>query len=79
MVKIIWLPKAKVRVKEIYSYYKNKSKSAADKLKKDIKSSTTPLNNFPQMGALEPILSDLPISFRYLIVRNNYKITLLTD
>jgi plasmid stabilization system protein ParE len=79
MVKIIWLPKAKIRVKEIHSYYKGKSKSVANKLKNDIKSSTIPLNNFPQMGALEPILSDLPISFRYLVVRDNYKIIYFVD
>jgi plasmid stabilization system protein ParE len=79
MVKVVWLPKAKIRVKEIHSYYKEKSKSAADKLKEDIKSSTVPLNNFPQMGALEPVLSDLPVSFRYLIVRENYKIIYYID
>jgi plasmid stabilization system protein ParE len=79
MVKIIWLPKAKERVKEIHSFYKEKSKTAADNLKKDIKSSTIPLSNFPQMGTLEPILSDLSESFRSLVVRNNYKIVYFID
>lgn len=79
MVKIVWLPKARKRVKEIHSYYKEKSKSAANKLKKDIKSSTTPLCDFPQMGTLEPNLVDLHISFRFLVVRNNYKIIYYFD
>jgi plasmid stabilization system protein ParE len=79
MVKIIWLPKAKKRIKEIYLYYKEKSKSAADRLRKDIKSSTIPLYKFPQMGTLEPDLSDLSVSFRSLVVRGNYKIIYYTD
>lgn len=79
MVRIIWLPKAKIRVKEIYSYYKGKSKLAADKLKKDIKSSAIRLNDFPQMGPLEPNLSGLPVSFRYLVVRDYYKIIYYID
>ncbi|NDV97420.1 type II toxin-antitoxin system RelE/ParE family toxin [Dysgonomonas sp. 521] len=79
MVKIVWLPKARKRVKEIHSYYKGKSKSAANKLKKDIKSCTAPLCDFPQMGTLEPNLADLHISFRFLVVRNNYKIIYYID
>jgi len=71
---VVWLPLAKKRAKEIHSFYKNKSKLAADKLVMDIKQATIPLAEFPQMGALEQNLSDLQISFRSLVVRDNYKI-----
>ncbi|MDR0823730.1 MAG: type II toxin-antitoxin system RelE/ParE family toxin [Prevotella sp.] len=72
-------PKAEQRLKEIHSFYKQNSKSAADKLLADIKNAVSPLADFPQMAALEPILSDFSISFRSLVVRDNYKIVYFID
>lgn len=74
MVKVIWLPLAIERLEEIHTYYKEKSKQVANQIKKDIKSATISLKEFPQMGTLEPTLSELSIDFRYLVVRGNYKI-----
>lgn len=71
--------KAEQRLKEIYSYYKLRSKKVADELLADIYNSVYPLGNFPQMGVLEPILSDLPVNFRSFVVRDNYKIVYFID
>lgn len=46
---------------------------------KDIKTSVDTLSKFTQMGILEPVLSDSPVSFRYLVVRDNYKIIYFID
>lgn len=74
MVEVIWLPRAIRRVREIHSYYKLKSQKAGDKLIQDIKETTGNLSQFPEIGALEPALSDVSISYRYLLVRSIYKI-----
>jgi len=78
-MEIMWQPKAEQRLKEIYSFYREKSRSAANKLLVDIKNAVFPLAQFPQMAALEPYLSDLPVSFRSLVVRDNYKIIYFID
>ncbi|WP_080904677.1 type II toxin-antitoxin system RelE/ParE family toxin [Parabacteroides sp. Marseille-P3160] len=78
-MEIIWQPKAEQRLKEIYSFYREKSRSEANKLLVDIKNAVFPLVQFPQMAALEPYLSDLPVSFRSLVVRDNYKIIYFID
>lgn len=72
-------PKAENRLKEIHAYYKEKSESAANKILKDIYDAVLPLKNFPQMAAIEPLLSDLPITFRSLIVRSIFKVIYFID
>ena len=53
--------------------------SAANKILKDIYDAVLPLQNFPQMAAIEPLLSDLPITFRSLIVRSIFKVIYFID
>ncbi|MDM1398619.1 type II toxin-antitoxin system RelE/ParE family toxin [Myroides odoratimimus] len=62
------------RVKEIHSYYKFKSQKARDKIIQDFKSATNALSQFPEMGTLELILADGSVNYRYILVRNIYKI-----
>lgn len=74
MVEIVWLPKAIERLQAIHTFYLSKSQKSANTLKKDIIAAAKLLYQHPEIGLIEPILSDLPICFRSLVVRNNYKI-----
>jgi plasmid stabilization system protein ParE len=73
-MKLNWTEKADNRVDEIKAYYKEKSIKAAEGIVTDIVAAVEPLIKFPQMAAIEPLLSDLPKSFRSLVVRHIYKI-----
>jgi len=74
MVEIVWLPKAIERLQTIHTFYLSRSKKSANLLKKDIITTAKLLHKHPEIGSIEPNLSDLPICFRSLIVRNNYKV-----
>lgn len=76
---LIWLPNAEMRLDEIYNFYKERSLKVADDLISDIIEAVEPLKDFPQMAAIEPILSDLSVPFRSLVVRNHYKIVYYID
>jgi plasmid stabilization system protein ParE len=78
-MKINWTEKAEERLDEIYAYYSLKSKKVSMKIVREIKSAVDPLAGFPQMAAIDPLLSDLPKSFRSLIVRRIYKIVYYID
>ncbi|GAB6008505.1 type II toxin-antitoxin system RelE/ParE family toxin [Dysgonomonas reticulitermitis] len=78
-MKINWTHKADARIDEILDFYKEKSPKVAKEILVDINKTVEPLVKFPQMAAIEPVLSDLPISFRSLIVRNIYKIIYYVD
>lgn len=45
----------------------------------DIYDAVLPLKTFPQMAAIEPLLSDVPITFRSLIVRSIFKVIYFID
>jgi plasmid stabilization system protein ParE len=72
-------PEAEAKLKEIHAYYKGKSKSAADKILRDIYKSVESLMSFPQMASIEPLLSDTPVTFRSLVVRAIFKIIYFID
>lgn len=78
-MKIDWSQTARQRMRDIRTYYKTKSAKASTEILIDIKTAVESLRKFPQMGSIEPLLSDLPISFRYLVVRGNYKIVYYID
>ncbi|MDR2915743.1 MAG: type II toxin-antitoxin system RelE/ParE family toxin [Tannerella sp.] len=73
-MEVNWSDKARFRVREIFDFYNIKSSRAASKLIEDIADAGNSLSKFPQMAAIEPVLSDLPIAYRALVVRENYKI-----
>jgi plasmid stabilization system protein ParE len=73
-MEVVWTAKAVERIKEIWDYYKTKSKKAALTLVKDIEVAGNSLRKFPFMAAVEPSLSEMPNTYRALVVRNNYKI-----
>jgi plasmid stabilization system protein ParE len=76
---VIWSDKAKLRVRQIFEFYEQNSYKAATKLVSDIETAGNSLSKFPQMAAIEPILSDLPKTYRALVVRDNYKIIYYID
>lgn len=76
---VIWSDKAKLRVRQIFEFYEQKSYKAASKLVFDIETAGNSLSKFPQMAAIEPILSDLSKTYRALVVRDNYKIIYYID
>lgn len=78
-MKINWTHKADMRIDEIIDYYKKISPKVAREILLCIKIAVNPLVNFSQMGPLEPNLSGLPVSFRYLVIRDNYKIIYYID
>jgi plasmid stabilization system protein ParE len=78
-MRIAWSKKADTRVDEIEAFYKERSEKATIEILEDIASAVEPLVKFPQMAALEPLLSDLPQSFRSLVVRGIYKIIYYVD
>lgn len=71
---VIWSKKATYRIKEIWDYYKSKSKKAALLLINDIEEAGRLLGKFPQMAPIEPTLSEMTMTYRALVVRHNYKI-----
>jgi plasmid stabilization system protein ParE len=76
---VIWSDKAKFRVRQIFEFYEQKSLKAASKLVFDIDTAGNSLSKFPQMAPIEPVLSDLPKTYRALVVRDNYKIIYYID
>jgi plasmid stabilization system protein ParE len=73
-MEVVWSKKAVSRIKEIWDYYKTKSKNAALMLVNDIDVAGNSLSKFPLMAAIEPSLSEMTKTYRALVVRNNYKI-----
>lgn len=78
-MEVVWSKKAVSRIKEIWDYYKTKSKKAALMLVNDIEVAGNSLSKFPQMAPIEPSLSEMTKTYRALVVRNNYKIIYFID
>ena len=73
-MKIIWSDFASDMLKEIYKYYKKEANiRVAKRIKRELFSSTKPLNKNPKLGQIELYLEQLNEGHRYLI-EGNYKI-----
>ncbi len=72
-LKIIWTNKAKLQLKELYKFYKEKSPQGAKNIKNDILKATKELVFSKQYQA-----DEIEPSFRRIIVRN-YKIIYKVD
>jgi len=73
-VKVLWTDTALSQLESIYDYYKAKASPAiARKLVKTLVETTILLESNPLMGTKEPLLSDRPFEYRFLL-KNNYKI-----
>lgn len=78
-MKIIWLPRAIRHRDNIYKYYYKKSPQAAIKLYNDLLDSVNPLKDYPNMAAIEPLVSDSSDTYHSLVVRDNYKVVYYID
>lgn len=77
---LIWLSPARKRLREIANYYlREKHTLAGHRIVKEITNAAHSLKTFPEMGTVETTLVDSPKTYRYLVVRNNYKIIYRID
>ncbi len=73
-VKVLWTDFALTQLEDIYDYYKLKASPViANKLVKTLIEETILLESNPLIGIKEPLLSERPFEYRF-IVKNNYKI-----
>ena len=73
-IKILWSDSALADLEEIFEYHRIKaSPDIARSLVKSIIQKTQILESNPFVGVKEPLLSDRPFEYRYLIEKN-YKI-----
>ena len=73
-IKVLWSDTALLQLQDIFDYYKlNASPAIARRLVKFLIESTILLESNPKLGTIEPLLSERPFEYRYL-VRKNYKI-----
>lgn len=72
---IIWLPEAKLHLKEIYLFYKeNRSLKAAFNIRQEIYSSVAPLKEFPQMAPVEIFSTKTIEKYHALVVGKYFKV-----
>jgi toxin ParE1/3/4 len=73
-IKILWSDIALAQLEDIFDYHKIiASQAVARKLVKSIVQKTLILQTTPSIGVKEPLLSDRPVEYRFL-VEKNYKI-----
>ena len=73
-IKILWSDSALAELEEIFDYHKTKaSSSIARNLVKLIVQKAQTLESNPFVGVKEPLLSNRPFEYRYLVVKS-YKI-----
>jgi len=73
-IKVFWTETALNNLEDIFEYYKYKTSIlVAKKLVKELVKSTLKLQESPQIGRKEEILSDRKFEYRFLVV-GNYKI-----
>jgi plasmid stabilization system protein ParE len=78
-MKVLWTIFAEKQLDNIYDYIHNKSFQSAVNIYNDILDESDMLALFPRMGAIEPLLSEFPEEYRFLIVRRNYKVIYCID
>jgi plasmid stabilization system protein ParE len=71
---IVILPDAEMHLNNIYDFIKVKSEKSAINLYNNILDEIERLRFFPQIAAIESILSDFPETFRSLVVKKTYKV-----
>jgi len=74
---IVWSDRARTRIGEILAYHKARSRTVAARILGDLEKATEMLKTFPHMGAKESVLPGG--AYRFLLVRNRYKIVYRVD
>jgi len=78
-MEIRWTKTADQSLDTIFSFYKELSERAANRIILDIFTETKYLAIFPQMAPIEPLLSEKNEIFRALLVKNLFKIIYYID
>ena len=78
-MKIIWSPSAIKNLDIIFEWLKEKNEKAAINIYNELFDSVEKLKDFPQIAAIEPILSDFTLEYRSLIVLNYKVVYTLND
>ena len=78
-MKVLWTTFAESQLNDIYDYIQLKNPYAAAEIYNDILDESAMLARFPQMAAIEPLLSEFPEAYRSLVVRRNYKVVYYID
>ncbi|MDH6306581.1 hypothetical protein M2459_003306 [Parabacteroides sp. PF5-5] len=73
-VKIEWQPIAIKQLVDHYSFLSEKNERAALLLYNTLIAAPNMLKVFPYAGQIEPLLTDLPVCYRYLLVIRRFKI-----
>lgn len=77
---IVWMPEALEVMENIRRYlHENDAPRAAAKLIGQFRRQAGLLEKNPNLGAVEPLLSDMPGNYRSLIVRKQYKLIYYID
>jgi len=76
---IRWTTNAQLRILDIYNFYKGKSVQVVQNIIEEIYTAVLSLQEFPQMAPVEMLLSELPLQYRSLLVRNLFKIIYFID
>ena len=74
MAQVIWQQQAVRQLQDIYNYYSDLSLSAAERLLDDLLNAPDILRDFPEIGTPEPVFAGIEPTFRYLLVRRNWKV-----
>jgi len=78
-MKVLWTEFAESQLDGIYDYILNINPYIAADIYNEILDETAMLEYFPQMAAIEPLLSEFPEEYRSLVVRRNYKAVYYID
>lgn len=79
MVKVILTPLAQTDADNMFRYYEEFSYNSAQRLMKEIVNVAHRLEQFPEMGQKEPLLTHLERNYRYVLVFRRYKIIYLFE
>jgi len=71
---IEYTPEAIWSLKNIYEFICQENNRAAAVIHNEILDKIDQLCSFPQMAPIEPLLEDLAVSYRSLVVHSNYKV-----
>jgi plasmid stabilization system protein ParE len=74
MMSVYILPKAMLRLEEIYDYYSLFNEQTAARIYNDILDEIGVLERFPRIGPVELLLDDCGKEFRYLVVLKHFKV-----
>lgn len=79
MGQIVWTELARSDIESIFHYYETISSLLAETIVDEIFESVDYLKKMPEIGAKEPLFSDLDRNYRYLVVLRRYKLIYLYE